>query len=142
MKKIGLDIHGVLDAQPKLLIAMAMQYDEVHVITGGSFTDTNYDLEGDLYKLGEQYFGYKVKWWTHEFSVYDHLLDIGAKTNEELGIASHHPFPDETWNKVKAEYCTEHNIDLHVDDMMQYLEYFTTPFMFFKDPTRKHRGQE
>lgn len=91
---------------------------------------------GDLLK-----FGNGKKWWTHEFSVYDHLRGIGAKTNEELGIASH-PFPDETWNKVKAQYCREHNIDLHIDDMQQYLSYFTTPYMLYKDPKRKHRGEE
>lgn len=135
--KLGLDIHGVLDHNPELFTHLASKYVEIHIITGGSFKDGRYDLVGDLYKFGDG-----EKWWTHEFSVFDYLLETGAKTNEELGIASHHPFPDETWNKIKAEYCSKHSIDLHVDDMAQYLTYFTTPYMLYKDPNRKHRGQE
>ena len=139
--KLGLDIHGVLDSNPKLFINIAKQYDEVHIITGGSFADTKYDLIGDLVQLGVDAGLENKVWWDEQFSVYDYLLETQAKTNEELGIASHHPFPDEIWNKVKAEYCEKHKIDLHIDDMMQYLQYFTTPYMLHKDPTRKHRGE-
>lgn len=134
--KLGLDIHGVLDHNPELFTHLAKKYVEIHIITGGSFKDEKYDLVGELLAYGNG-----KKWWTHEFSVYDHLMEIGAKTNEELGIASHYPFPDETWNKIKAEYCAQNGIDLHIDDMAQYLTYFTTPYMLYKDPNRKHRDQ-
>jgi len=137
--KLGLDVHGVLDADPELFLLIADEYEEVHILTGGSFLNKKYDLEGDLYNFGGE--GNTTKWWTHQFSIYDHLIEEGAKTNEELGIASHHPFPDETWNKVKAIYCREYKIDLHIDDMRQYLEHFTTPYMLYKDPKRNHRGQ-
>ena len=139
--KLGLDIHGVIDSNPKLFLHIASQYDEVHIITGGSFKDTKYDLVGDLIELGHDALNRRTKWWDKEFSVFDYLLETQAKTNEELGVASHHPFPDETWNKVKADYCREHEIDLHIDDMEQYLTYFTTPYMLYKEPTRKHRGE-
>lgn len=134
--KLGLDIHGVLDTNPELFTHIAKQYDEVHIITGGSFDNTDYTLLYDLYGYGDG-----KKWWTHQFSIYDHLLDTKAKTNDELGVASHHPFPDETWNKIKAEYCVKHEIDLHIDDMQQYLTYFTTPYMLYKNHERKHRGE-
>lgn len=145
--KLGLDIHGVLDHNPELFLRIAAEYDEVHIITGGSFTNTKYNLEKQLYQISDEFYAgdgdpnpNSFKWWTHQFSVFDYLLEIGAKTNEELEIDSHYPFPDEVWNSVKAEYCRQHKIDLHVDDMQQYLEYFTTPYMLYKDPTRKHRG--
>lgn len=134
--KLGLDVHGVIDANPKLFTHIAKQYDEVHIITGGSFKHKDFNLVKDLKKLGGG-----QKWWTHEFSVYDYLEEIGEKTNEELGIASCHPFPDDTWNIVKAKYCAEKQIDLHIDDMQQYLQYFTTPHMLYKDPKRAHRAK-
>lgn len=140
-KKLGLDVHGVLDSNPKLFIHIAEQYDEVHIITGGSFANPKYNLEDQIAQFAWDYYNEDRKWWTHQFSIYDYLLENGAKTNEELGIASHHPFPDETWNVVKANYCREHGIDLHIDDMHQYLVHFTTPYMLYKDPKRNHRGQ-
>lgn len=133
--KIGFDIHGVVDVQPaffsmltKLLVDNGH---EVHIITGGSVK------EGTVLKeLEDMNITY-----THLLSVFDYLKDIGAKTNEELGIASRYPFPDETWNTVKAEYCAKHGIDMHFDDMQEYLTHFTTPYLFTCDPARNHRGQ-
>lgn len=133
--KLGLDIHGVIDNKPEFFSKlakdlMAMGW-EVHIITGGSLK--NGKLLSELTKLDIQY--------THVFSVYDHLIGCGAKTNEELGIASKWPFPDETWNEVKSIYCRENEIDMHIDDMQEYLGYFTTPYMYYKDEERNHYGQ-
>jgi len=133
--KLGLDIHGVIDNKPEYFRKMAadLQYAgwEIHIITGGSLQ--NGEIEKELKKMGIVY--------THIFSVYDHLSDTKAKTNEELGIASRYPFPDETWNKVKSIYCEKEGIDMHIDDMPEYLEYFTTPYMLHKDRSRNHKGQ-
>ena len=132
--KIGLDIHGVIDNNPKFFIDLAKRYDQVYIITGGSCADGRIENELLAYNNGE-------KFWHVLFSVYDHLKSVGAKTNEELGNASRWPFPDETWNHVKAEYCEKEGIDMHIDDMMEYLIHFRTPYMLHKDPTRNHRGQ-
>lgn len=133
--KLGLDIHGVIDNKPEffseLTHILVNSLNEVHIITGGSLESG--EIERELKEMNIIY--------THIFSVYDHLKKVGAKTNAELGIASRYPFPDETWNKTKAEYCEEHKIDMHIDDMKEYLQYFTTPYMLHKDETRNHRGQ-
>lgn len=119
--KIGIDIHGVIDALPiffKFLAdSIVKNNGEVHIITGGSWTE----------KLEKQLGGIN---YTHKFSVYDHLL----KTSETLGEIE---FPDGTiqnkfddflWDSAKAKYCEENNIDLHIDDTLSYNDYFTTPF--------------
>ena len=62
--KLGLDIHGVLDSNPELFIHIAMQYEEVHIITGGSFTNDKYDLVGDLYRFAGK--DNDFKWWTSQ----------------------------------------------------------------------------
>ena len=133
--KIGLDIHGVLDSRPEFFSSLTKTLKaagwEIHIITGGSIEEGT--VIEELSDLDIHY--------THVLSVYDHLKGIGAKTNEELGIASRYPFPDETWNTVKAEYCAKHGIDMHIDDMPEYLEHFTTPYMLHKDKNRNHRGQ-
>lgn len=133
--KIGLDIHGVLDARPEFFSELTKLFvtngHEVHIITGGSAKEGTVLQELDDLNIS----------YTHLLSVYDYLKEVGAKTNEELGIASRYPFPDETWNTVKAEYCAKHGIDMHFDDMQEYLKHFTTPYLFTCDPARNHRGQ-
>jgi len=119
--KIGIDIHGVIDALPEffafLTDSIVKNGGEVHIITGGEWTDK---LEKQLSSIN----------YTHKFSVYDHLL----KTAETLGEIE---FPDGTiqkkfddtlWDSTKAEYCKENNINLHIDDTLCYNDYFTTPF--------------
>lgn len=131
--KLGLDIHGVLDVNPKffceLTKALVCAGWEVHIITGSPVEQ----VKREMNELKISY--------THIFSVYDHLIETEAKTNEELGIASRYPFPDETWNKVKSIYCKKHEIDMHIDDMLEYLESFTTPYMTHVDKNRNHRKQ-
>lgn len=122
--KLGLDLHGVIDAmQPEfafLTNAIINAGGEVHILTGGSWTT---ELENQIKSYG-------VKW-THSFSVYDHLIKIGSKTTGEI------VFPDGTvqkkfengvWDHVKADYCRDNKISLHIDDTLIYNYFFNTPF--------------
>jgi hypothetical protein len=122
--KIGLDLHGVIDSIPGffqfLSTSVVNSGGEVHIITGGSWSK---DLEDELNKYG-------VKW-THKFSVYDHLIQ------KNINVVGEYKFPDGTiqkrfedghWDMVKAEYCKENGIDLHIDDTLIYNEHFETPF--------------
>jgi len=122
--KLGLDLHGVIDAmQPEfafLTNAIVSAGGEVHILTGGSWTE----------ELEEQVKSYGVRW-THKFSVYDHLIEIGSKTTGEIQFPDgtiQKKFEDGVWDHVKAEYCAEHNISLHIDDTLIYNEFFKTPF--------------
>ena len=122
--KLGLDFHGVIDALPEFFAFLTDSFvkngGEVHILTGGQWTD---ELEKNLNDLGIKY--------THKLSVYDYLIEKGT------GIVGEIQFPDGTiqkkfedgaWDKVKGEYCRQHNISLHLDDTMIYNEFFTTPF--------------
>jgi hypothetical protein len=122
--KLGLDIHGVVDSMPEFFSFLTDSFikngGEVHIITGGQW---NEDFESLLNNLG-------VKW-THKFSVYDHLIETGSTIIGEI------QFPDGTiqkkfengaWDDVKANYCRENNISLHIDDTLIYNNFFTTPF--------------
>jgi hypothetical protein len=126
--KLGLDIHGVIDSNPKSFAFMSQSVisnnGEVHIITGGSWTT---ELENQLKDYGIR--------WTSHFSVYDYLLDSGI---DSIGTIQ---FPDGTiqekfdydlWDTIKAGYCKSNEIDLHIDDTEVYSKYFTTPFLLYK----------
>ena len=126
--KLGLDIHGVIDSNPKSFAFMSQSVisnnGEVHIITGGSWTT---ELENQLKDYG-------IKWTSH-FSVYDYLVDSGI---DSIGTIQ---FPDGTiqekfdydlWDTIKAGYCKSNEIDLHIDDTEVYSKYFTTPFLLYK----------
>jgi len=122
MFKLGLDLHGVIDANPKLFSDLSRRVmirgGEVHVITGSSITE---DLRRQLIQ-------YRIHW-THLFSITDHHKDIRTPISfDDKG----HPWIDEaTWDKTKAEYCAKMDIDLHIDDLNRYGKHFDTPFISF-----------
>jgi len=124
VKKISLDIHGVIDSMPELFSFLSESIvnngGEVHIVTGGRWDEK---LEKQLIKLN-------IKW-THKFSVYDYLKENGAEQNGKIQFPDgtvQRKFNDEDWDKVKSDYCREHKISLHIDDTLAYNNYFTTPF--------------
>ena len=134
--KIGLDLHGVIDALPEffafLTDSVIKNGGEIHIITGGSW---NQDLE-DLVN------SYGVKW-THKFSVYDHLIEIDTPTTGEIKFPDgtvQKKFAGDAWDKAKGEYCREHQISFHIDDTLIYNDFFTTPFARFWSHNGKHKS--
>ena len=122
--KLGLDLHGVISAMPQeflfLTNAIISAGGEVHILTGGSWTN----------ELEEQVRSYGVKW-THKFSVYDYLIEIGSKIIGEIQFPDgtiQKKFEDGVWDNVKGDYCREHGISLHIDDTLIYNDFFTTPY--------------
>lgn len=134
--KLGLDLHGVIDTMPDFFSFLTESFvnngGEVHILTGGT---VNEKIETQLTNLG-------IKW-THIFSVYDYLIESGATTTGEI------QFPDGTiqkkfengaWDNVKAKYCADNNISLHVDDTLIYNDFFTTPFARFWSHNNKPKA--
>jgi len=123
MFRISIDVHGVIDSMPKefkfLTNAIISAGGDVHILTGASWTP---EFEAQLKSYG-------VKW-THQFSVYDHLLKT-AKVVGEIqfpdGVVQK-KFEDGVWDNVKGDYCRDNNISLHIDDTLIYNDFFTTPF--------------
>lgn len=132
--KLGLDIHGVIDSIPSIFSFLSDSIikngGEVHLITGGSWTE---DLEKEINS-------YNIKY-THVFSVYDYINSMGF---ERLGRVQfpdgkiQSKFDDEVWNKVKGDYCKDNGITLHIDDTIVYKDHFSTPFARFWS----HSGQK
>ena len=122
--KVSLDIHGVIDAIPDFFAflseSIVKNNGQVHILTGGSWTQ---ELESQLLSYG-------VKW-THKFSVYDHLIEIGTPTTGEIKFPDgtiQKKFVGDAWDKAKGDYCRENEISFHIDDTLIYNDFFTTPF--------------
>lgn len=120
--KLGIDWHGVLDALPEdiafLSKAIIKAGGEVHILTGMTWTE---ECNQKLKEWGVE--------WTHTFSIFDYHHKI-LKTP---AIGWHETFnipkiDDELWDKTKGDYCRRHNINLHLDDTLQYNKHFTTPY--------------
>lgn len=133
--KIGLDVHGVIDVNPKLFRRLAQMVleagGEIHIISGSAIP-----------KLRREIAKYDIPH-THEFSITSHHEDIGTEvTWDEKG-----PHMDPTlWDRSKAEYCAQNNIDFMIDDSPIYGKYFTTPYLQYGikvvggGPSRIKRG--
>ena len=137
--KLGIDLHGVSDSIPDFFSFLSDSFikngGEVHIITGGSWTK---ELKDELIKLG-------IKW-THHFSVYDYLVNSGEESIGKVKFPDgtiQKKFKNETWDKVKGDYCRKNNINLHIDDTIAYKENFKTPFanLWVNDgkPKEKHK---
>lgn len=122
--KLGLDVHGVIDSIPNFFSFLSESFikngGEVHIITGGSWTES----------LQSQLNSYGIKW-THHFSVYDYMLENDYKYSGNITFNDgtvQKRFNDSDWNRVKADYCSKNNISLHIDDKTIYNSNFETPF--------------
>lgn len=120
--KIGLDIHGVIDNNPKffsaLSHAMVSAGHEVHVITGPRFE-----------KVEKLLIRCKISY-THFFSIVEYEEQRG-KVDIKWDKKGD-PFMDFfVWDSCKARYCKRMKIDLHIDDSSKYAEHFITPFAYY-----------
>ncbi len=119
--KIGLDLHGVVDARPDFFRELARLLvdngHEVHIITGA----TSGEEMAKIQELGIPY--------THIFSITDHHANIGTPIAWDDKGEPH--LDTYLWDKTKAEYCKEHGIDLHFDDSDIYHYFFKTPYTRF-----------
>lgn len=129
MLKMGFDIHGVLDTNcdffSQLTTTLVEAGHEVHILTGPKITQK---ITDQLKEMGIRY--------THIFSITDYQEAQGVDiTWDEHGNPHLEPY---LWDKTKAEYCTKHGIQLHIDDSDSYGYFFKTPYARFysKDTNR------
>jgi hypothetical protein len=128
--KLGIDIHGMTDADPVFWSAMTralyafhevlpnqnLECFQIHVMTGSSLKD------GKIKKWLEE----KNIKWTHIFSISDYLKEKGYPELEK-STPENPWYDDEIWNVAKAHYSAEHNLDLVLDDNDDYFPHFRTP---------------
>ncbi len=129
--KIGFDVHGVLDSDPKFFSELSKRLiedgHEVCILTGGERGSKLYD---ELEKLDISY--------TKLFSIYDIAQPLGVEVVEidgELRMDEH------VWDSAKGTYCDMNRIDVHFDDTYRYGEHFqNTTFVYFdKNDPSMHR---
>jgi hypothetical protein len=118
--KLGLDIHGVTDNNPKKFIELAAKFEEVHIITGISITAEVID-QLSRYNDG-------IIWWTKLVSITDEL----SKTDTPIGIDKHNRpiFSNYSWDSFKGKYCEANSIDIMIDDTERYRSYFSNSTIF------------
>jgi hypothetical protein len=121
--KIGLDIHGICDANPEFFSELSRLFvnagHDVHIITGRRVSDGALD---EIKELGLSY--------THFFSISDYHVEKGTKVWED---DDGNPWLEgELWDRTKGDYCAKHQIDFHIDDTARYGDYFKTTFMLSK----------
>jgi hypothetical protein len=95
---------------------------KIIIITGA------YENEKIENKITETLNEFQYKWWDDVFLVPSFLKD---KT-EPLFYENENPvFDDYDWYRVKAKYCSENNINFHIDNNSEYLMFFNTPFILY-----------
>lgn len=122
--KLSLDLHGVLDDLPgtmkKLTSSIINSGGEVHILTGS----TTEKAKQELSELG---FEYRVHY-THVMGLPNFLTNSFCRIVDIDPVYGNNMFSEEDWNKGKAIYCEQQEIDLHLDDTVEYGDSFTTPF--------------
>lgn len=123
-KKISLDLHGVInDLTPvfkNINESLIKDGWEVHIITGSTTQKALLELR----ELGME----QNKHFTHVVGVPDYCLMIGMVAKNYNETYGNHEFGSDDWNKAKAIYCETNQIDLHMDDTLEYGNSFVTPF--------------
>jgi len=116
--KIGVDLHGVIDANPEAFKAIAfllMQTgNELYIISGPPIAQ----VEHELYKLGVA----KDIHYTALYTIVNYLMSINANMwQDEKGTwwAS-----EKNWWGSKARIAAHLELDMMIDNMAQYQPYF------------------
>lgn len=118
MKKIGFDIHGVIDSNPNLFSRIIKEFQEIgyeiHILTG-SLPSKELRSEIDNYGI----YNYQL------FSILGHHREKGTKMwEDEKGFW----IDDDTWNRTKSNYAKRVGLDFHIDDTKIYGDYFDSPY--------------
>lgn len=115
--RIGLDIHGVIDAHPDFFKYRTMEWmfqggHEIHIVTGMEWGKAMFDI----YQAGISF--------THHFSIVDHHRRIGTRIWNNDTRGDGYWMDKEDWNRTKGEYAVTKSLDIHIDDSPCYGPYF------------------
>jgi len=124
---IGLDIHGVIDAQPKffakLTKLLAEEGHQIHIVTGQKWDNVKNELDAH----GITYH--------HHYSIVDHHLNVGTKMWSDDKRGDGWWMSKEDWIRSKGDYARNASLDIHIDDETSYAPYFpdSCRFVLFLD---------
>jgi len=131
---IGLDVHGVIDTDPKFFakLTKSLQFNGhlVHILTG---VEHGPRLNKELVRLNVHFDAL--------FSVTSYLKDQKIKIIKYDNDDEARPiFDNEIWDMAKAIYCCREKIDLHIDDSVNYGKYFHslhTQYLIYNNAIRE-----
>lgn len=118
--KIGIDYHGVITSNPDFFRKFNHYAINnnclIYIISGGHTKDIEKYLKS-------KEIVYSAIWSILDY--YDKLQEVTYNTDGTFKV------DDTLWNRAKALYCAEHEINIHIDDSVVYGKYFTTPFCLY-----------
>ncbi len=124
--KIGLDYHGVIDKNIDYFSLFCRQAKQrghlVFIITGGPkiLVEQNLKLNNIPYDMC--------------FAVSDYYQAMGKIIQDESGNLI---IPENLWNMAKGDFCRRSKINIHIDDSLKYLNWFSTPYCYYDKNTHK-----
>lgn len=128
--KIGLDIHGVIDAHPNIFAVLTKNWidkgHEIYIITGQEWQKAKPIVEASQVQ------------YHHHFSIVDYHIGIGTKMYARTDKDGWWMDSIE-WNKSKGQYVDRENIQLHFDDSKEYLKYFPIGVTYIVVGTNFHK---
>jgi len=117
MIKLGLDLHGVIDAAPKFFSTMAGQMidrgHEIYIITGREDCE---ELRRELNACNMDYNGI--------LSITTYQKGQGVPISYLDGRLSQPMMDPQIWNPTKAMLCATAGIDIMIDDSSLYEPFF------------------
>ncbi len=118
--RIGIDFHGVISENPTYFRDFsAAAYDRGHTI---------YIISGGPYSVEKS----MLDMWGIKYTEIFSMLDYFARRGQvEYFSNGNFKVPDCLWNEIKGIYCRDNEIDIHIDDTLQYSKNFSTPFCWY-----------
>lgn len=124
--KIGLDYHGVIDINTKYFADFCKEANKrdhlIYIITGGPKTLVDYKLKDNniFYNLC--------------FAISDYYIAKNEIVQKETGEFI---IPDNLWNIAKADFCRRSQVNIHIDDSLKYINWFSTPYCYYNKKDNK-----
>ncbi len=123
MIRLGLDLHGVIDAAPEFFSALARAMvdrgHEIYIVTGREDTE---ELWHELCECGIA--GVHHKYYNSILSITSYQKALGTPIQYLDGRKSQPMMDAKVWNPTKAMLCATAGIDIMIDDSALYEPYF------------------
>ena len=124
--KIGLDYHGVIDINLKYFAEFCTKAKQrkhlIYIITGGPKVKVDYNLKINQIPYDTCF----------AISDYYQALNKIIQTDDGKLI-----IPDNLWNIAKADFCRRSQINIHIDDSLKYINWFSTPYCYYNKNNNK-----
>ena len=124
--KIGLDYHGVIDNNINYFSVFCRKAKrrghDIYVITGGPKVSVSQ-------KLNAINMPYDMCFAISDYYIALHKIEQNSKGKVVI--------PDNLWNMAKADFCRRSKINIHIDDSVKYINWFSTPYCYYNKNTNK-----